>query len=319
MTKNAQEFSEQSRHGVLARQRPVLLGLTYRMLGSFADAEDVVQEGYLRWYRLTDREREAIASPRAWLIKTTSRIALDLLGSARARRERYVGQWLPEPVPTPGVWHSNAGSATAADPADSVSVDESVSMALLVVLEAMTPAERVCFTLHDVFAYTFPEIAEIVGRSPVACRQLATSARRRVRQERRTPVAPSEHAHLVRSFKTAWQTGDLAALIAILDPDATAITDGGGLVSASLDPLRGPDAIARFFLNVLDRQPGLGIRDGLVNGEPGLIANDHSGRTLAVISFSTSGAETIDRIWAVRNPDKLGVWEQTSPLAHPTA
>ncbi len=184
-----------------ARERGLLLGLSYRLLGSLADAEDAVQETYVRWYRLSEPERRAIASPRAWLVKTAGRIGLDMLRSARARRERYVGEWLPEPVPDPSRWSSQS-SDSITDPADRASVDESVSMALLIVLESMTPAERVAFVLHDVFRYPFAEVAEVVGRSPEACRQLASSARRRVRQSRGTPAAPAEHEAVVRSFRT---------------------------------------------------------------------------------------------------------------------
>ncbi|WGW11293.1 RNA polymerase sigma factor SigJ [Saxibacter everestensis] len=291
------------------QERSVLLGLSYRLLGSLADAEDAVQETYVRWYKLPEDERAEISSPRAWLIRTASRIGLDMLGSARVRREQYVGEWLPEPVPVPGIWNSHSAHSGPEDPADRVSLDASVSMALLVVLESMTPAERVAFVLHDVFRYTFPEVAEIVGRSPVACRQLASSARRRVRKEQRTPVAPSAHAEVVRSFKAAWQTGDLATLIGVLDPDATAITDGGGLVSASIEPLHGPETIARFFLGVFDRQPDLIVREELVNGEAGLIATDGEGRALAVITLASTFEGRVEHVWAVRNPEKLGVWE----------
>lgn len=302
-----------SRHGEppelvdAIRERSVLLGLSYRLLGSFADAEDAVQETYIRWYRLSDLERRGISYPRAWLIKTASRVGLDMLNTARARREHYVGEWLPEPIPAANRWSSQETSA-ALDPAERVTLDDSVSMALLIVLESMTPAERVAFILHDVFRYTFNEIADIVGRTPAACRQLASSARRRVREQQRTPVPPAEHAAAVQSFKTAWQTGNLAALIDVLDPDATAITDGGGLVSASLEPLHGPEAIARFFLGVLDRQPDLTIHEELVNGEPGLVATDSEDRTLAVLALATTDTGKIKQVWAVRNPQKLEVW-----------
>lgn len=291
------------------RERSVLLGLSYRLLGSLADAEDAVQETYIRWYRLTERERREVTHPRAWLVKTASRIGLDMLKSARARREQYIGEWLPEPLPGAGKWSTQQTEA-AIDPADRVTLDDSVSMALLVVLEAMTPAERVAFILHDVFRYTFPEIAEVVGRTPAACRQLASSARRRVREEQRTPVPPSEHAAAVRSFKTAWQTGDLAALIDVLDPEATAITDGGGLVSAALEPLHGPEAIARFLIGVYERQPDLTIREELVGGEPGLVATDTHDRTLAVLALTANADGKINQVWAIRNPEKLEVWAQ---------
>ena len=161
--------------GVMA-ERGRLIGLAYRLLGSLAEAEDAVQEAYARWYALTPDQQDAIGSPAAWLTTVASRICLDLLGSARARRERYVGQWIPEPLPGPAAW---ASTRPAADPADRVTLDESVSMAFLVVLESMTPAQRVTFILHDVFAYPFTDVAQIVGRTPAACRQLATSARRR--------------------------------------------------------------------------------------------------------------------------------------------
>ncbi len=302
--------------GDAIRERSVLLGLSYRLLGSLADAEDAVQETYIRWYRLSDEARRSIAHPRAWLIKTASRVGLDMLGSARARREQYVGEWLPEPVPAANRWSSQDGSTTL-DPAERVTLDDSVSMALLIVLESMTPAERVAFILHDVFRYTFGEIAEIVGRSPAACRQLASSARRRVREQQRTPVPRAEHVAAVQSFKVAWQTGDLAGLIEVLDPDATAITDGGGLVSASLEPLHRPEAIATFFLGVLERQPDVVIREEVVNGELGLVAADSRDLTLAVVSFVTTEDGRISRVWAVRNPRKLDRWRPPSPPSVP--
>ena len=161
-------------------ERRQLINLAYRLLGSLADAEDAVQETYARWYAMSGQQQEAIESPGAWLTTVASRICLDLLGSARARRERYVGEWIPEPLPDPAEWISGRSGGTTVDPADQVTLDESVSMAFLVVLEAMTPAERVAFILHDVFRYSFAEVAEIVGRTPAACRQLASSARRRI-------------------------------------------------------------------------------------------------------------------------------------------
>src|SRR5215216_2952099 len=162
-------------------ERRQLINLAYRLLGSLADAEDVVQETYARWYAMSPQQQEAIGSPGGWLTTVASRICLDLLGSARARRERYVGEWLPEPLPDRSEWLNGRPGGTTVDPADRVTLDESVNMAFLVVLEAMTPAERVAFILHDVFRYPFTEVAEITGRTPAACRQLASSARRRLR------------------------------------------------------------------------------------------------------------------------------------------
>ncbi|MGH3201803.1 MAG: sigma-70 family RNA polymerase sigma factor [Streptosporangiaceae bacterium] len=165
---------------VVMGERRQLINLTYRLLGSLAEAEDAVQEAYARWYALSAQQQDAIESPGAWLTTVASRICLNLLGSARARRETYVGEWIPEPLPEPAEWISLRPGGTAIDPADRVTMDESVSMAFLVLLESMTPAERVAFILHDVFRCPFAEVAEITGRTPAACRQLASSARRRI-------------------------------------------------------------------------------------------------------------------------------------------
>src|ERR1700727_4009319 len=204
-------------------ERRQLLNLAYRLLGSLADAEDAVQETYARWYAMSRERQDAIESPGAWLTRVASRISLDVLGSARVRRERYVGEWIPEPLPAPGEWMGGRTSGSTADPADRVTLDESVSMAFLVVLESMTPAERVAFVLHDVFGYPFPEVAEITGRTPAACRQLASTARRRITAAQ-APAAPTaQRAGVVREFKQAWEAQDISALIALLDPGATAI------------------------------------------------------------------------------------------------
>src|SRR5262249_30944511 len=184
-------------------ERRQLINLAYRLLGSLAEAEDAVQEAYARWYAMTAPQQDAIASPGAWLTTVASRICLDLLGSARARRERYVGAWVPQPLPDPPEWAPARPGAARARPARPGAWDESVPMAFLVVLEAMTPAERVALILHDVFGYPFADIAQIVGRTPAACRQLASSARRRVRAAQ-APAAPTaRQAGLVRAFKQA--------------------------------------------------------------------------------------------------------------------
>jgi RNA polymerase sigma factor (sigma-70 family) len=287
-------------------ERRQLINVAYRLLGSLAEAEDAVQETYARWYALTPRQRDAIASPGAWLTTVTSRICLDQLGSARARRERYVGQWIPEPLPEPAEWISSRPGAPA-DPADRITLDESVSMAFLVVLESMTPAERVAFILHDVFGYPFTEIARIVGRTPAACRQLASSGRRRVRAAH-SPAAPATagQAAIVRDFKNAWQTSDIAALVALLDPGATMTADGGGLATAALHPVEGAEQVARYLNGLAARAPGLTILERTVNGQPGLIAQ-RNGTTVTVFAFDIAG-DHITRIWAVRNPDKLRPW-----------
>ncbi|MEU2236795.1 sigma-70 family RNA polymerase sigma factor, partial [Streptomyces vietnamensis] len=172
---------------VVVGERRRLINLGYRLLGSLSEAEDAVQETYARWYAMSPRQRGAVDSPGAWLTTVAGRVCLDMLGSARVRRERYVGPWIPEPLPDRSEWavaHTDGDRSETVDPADRVTLDESVNMAFLVVLESMTPAERVAFILHDVFRYPFAEVSEIVGRSPAACRQLASSARRRIGSSR---------------------------------------------------------------------------------------------------------------------------------------
>jgi RNA polymerase sigma factor (sigma-70 family) len=297
-------------------ERRQLLNLAYRLLGSLADAEDAVQETYARWYAMSHQQQEAIQSPGGWLTKVASRICLDLLGSARARRERYVGEWLPEPLPEPTEWPGGRPTATTVDPADRITLDESVSMGFLVVLESMTPAERVAFILHDVFRYAFAEVAEITGRTPAACRQLASSARRRIRTSQAPAVPTARQAGIVRDFKKAWEAGDIGALIGLLDPDATMTADGGGLVRAALRPIQGGEQIARLAVDVAGRAPGnLRFLERTVNGQPGLVAQ-HDGVTVAVMAFDVAG-DRITHIWAVGNPDKLRPWT-VGPAPGPT-
>jgi len=290
-------------------ERRQLINLAYRLLGSLAEAEDAVQETYARWYAMSPEQQDAIEVPGAWLTKVASRICLDVLGSARARRERYVGEWIPEPLPEPGEWISGrpgGGTADPPDPADRVTLDESVNMAFLVVLESMTPAERVAFILHDVFRYSFAEIAEITGRTPAACRQLASSARRRLNAAQ-APAAPSaRQAGLVRDFRRAWEARDVGALIGLLDPGATVTADGGGLVSAALHPIEGGEQIAHYLVGIAGGAPGVTILERTVNGQPGLVALQ-DGVTVTVFAFDVAG-DRIRHIWAVRNPDKLRPW-----------
>jgi RNA polymerase sigma-70 factor (ECF subfamily) len=288
-------------------ERRRLINLAYRLLGSLADAEDAVQETYARWYAMSRQQQDAIESPGAWLTTVASRICLDLLGSARARRERYVGEWIPEPLPDPAEQLSGRPGGTTADPADRVTLDESVSMAFLVVLESMTPAQRVAFILHDVFRYPFAEVAEIVGRTPAACRQLASSARRRIGASQAPPAPAARQAGVVRDFKRAWEAGDIGALIGLLDPGATVTADGGGLVSAHLRPIEGAEQIARYLVDLAGRAPGnVTFLERSVNGQPGLVAQQ-DGVTVTVFAFDLAG-DRITHIWAVRNPGKLRPW-----------
>jgi RNA polymerase sigma-70 factor (ECF subfamily) len=287
-------------------ERPRLINLAYRLLGSLAEAEDAVQETYARWYAMSRQQQQAVEVPGAWLTKVASRICLDMLGSARARRERYVGQWIPEPLPEPAEWTGGRPGGTPADPADRVTLDESVSMAFLVVLESMTPAERVALILHDVFRYTFAEVAEVTGRTPAACRQLASSARRRIRASQAPATPPARQAGIVRNFKKAWEATDIDALIALLDPDATVVADGGGLATAALLPIEGAEQIARFLADIVGRAPSLTFLERTVNGQPGLVAQQ-DGVTETVIAFHITG-DQINHIWAIRNPNKLRPW-----------
>ncbi len=288
-------------------ERRQLINLAYRLLGSLAEAEDAVQETYARWYAMSRQQQDAIGSPGGWLTTVASRICLDLLGSARARRERYVGEWIPEPLPEPAEWTTGRPGGSTVDPADQVTLDESVGMAFLVVLESMTPAQRVAFILHDVFRYSFAEVAEIVGRTPAACRQLASSARRRIRASQ-APVTPAaRQAGLVRDFKKAWEAGDIDALVGLLDPGATVTADGGGLAPAALRPIEGGEQIARYLAELAGRAPGnVTFLERTVNGQPGLVAQQ-DGVTVTVFAFHLAG-DRITHIWAVRNPGKLRPW-----------
>jgi RNA polymerase sigma factor (sigma-70 family) len=285
-------------------ERRRLINLGYRLLGSLAEAEDVVQETYVRWYAQSPEQQDAIGSPRAWLTTVASRICLDVLGSARARRERYVGEWVPEPLPDRAEW---------TDPGDRVTLDESVTMAFLVVLESMTPAERVAFVLHDVFGYPFAEVAEVVGRTPAACRQLASSARRRTRG---APTPAAAAGRVVRDFKRAWEAGDIGALVGLLDPDATVVVDGGGLVSSAPRPIEGAARVADHLIGIAVRAPGMTIVERTVNGRPGLVAL-RDGVAVTVAAVDVEGGRVV-RIWAVRNPEKLRAWTGDGSGSRPT-
>ncbi|MFD8948568.1 RNA polymerase sigma factor SigJ [Streptomyces xanthophaeus] len=304
--------AEPSPSAVVSERRQ-LTNLAYRLLGSLAEAEDAVQETYTRWYAMSREQREVIESPGAWLTTVAGRICLDVLGSARVRRERYVGAWIPEPLPDRTEWAG--GGAEPGDPADRITLDESVNMAFLVVLESMTPAERVAFILHDVFRYPFAEIARIVGRTPAACRQLAASARRRVHATQgpaaRAASGQSGQADVVRHFKEAWEAKDIKALVGLLDPDATMTADGGGLVGTVLRPVEGGEPIAQYLIHISDKAPGLKLLERTVNGRPGLVAQ-LADVTVTVAAFGVTGGR-ITRIWAVRNPEKLRAWTGNGP------
>jgi RNA polymerase sigma factor (sigma-70 family) len=305
-SRSGQEWPDQELSAIMSERRR-LIGLAYRLLGSLAEAEDAVQETYARWYALSRPDQEAIESPGAWLTTVASRICLNLLGSARARRETYVGEWLPEPLPGQSEWMGGPPGGSTVDPADRVTLDESVSMAFLVVLESMTPAERVALVLHDVFRYPFAEVAEITGRTPAACRQLASSARRRIRAAQAPATPAGRQAVIIRSFKLAWQAKDIEALIGLLDPEAVATADSGGLAITFVDPIEGSEQIARAWAEIARQaRSNMTLLERTVNGQPGLIAQQ-DGRTVTVFAFEFAG-DRIKHIWAMRNPDKLRSW-----------
>jgi len=260
---------------VFEAHRARLLRVAYATVGSVSEAEDCVQEA---WLRLRAQDPASIRDLGAWLTTTVSRLAYDTLGSARARRERYVGPWLPEPL---------VEDLAADDPADRVTLDESVSMALLVVLERLSPAERTAFLLHDVFGLKFEEIAGVVGRTPAAVRQLASRARRHVEDGR--PRFPPTLAQQRR-------------LVALLDPGVVWRSDGGGKVSAARPAKPGAQNVARWLI-ALARRPPRSLRMAMVNGAPGLVMRDGDG-VLTVIAF-TIDADRITAMDVMRNPDKL--------------
>ncbi|GAA4220032.1 RNA polymerase sigma-70 factor (ECF subfamily) [Streptosporangium album] len=270
--------------------RPRLVGVAYGLLGSLDEAEDVVQDA---WLRLGRADREQIQDITGWLVVTVSRLALDVLRSARVRREEYVGPWLPEPV------------VTGADPADRVTLAESMSMAMLVVLESLSPAERTAFVLHDVFGLPFEEVAQAVGRSPAACRQLAARARRHVASRApRFEVDATEHRRVVEAFARASTGDDIDALVALLDPDVVLRSDGGGVVSAARRPIHGAEKVARFLIRVAGR---LSVRSrfapATVNGWPGLL-RFRNGELSGVFGLTVADGR-VTEIFIVMNPEKL--------------
>jgi RNA polymerase sigma-70 factor, ECF subfamily len=271
--------------------RPALVGLAYRMLGSVTEAEDAVQEAYLRLER---QGIDGIDNVGGWLNRTTSRICLDRLSSAQARREVYVGPWLPEPLVTE--------DATAGP----VELAESVSMAFLVVLESLSPAERVAFLLHDVFGYDHAELAEVLDRSEAACRQLVSRARKHVEARRpRFEPDPAARAAAADRFLAACRTGDVAGFLAAVAPDVVLRSDGGGKVSAARRPVAGADRVARFFRGLVQQAPpGILVEARWCNGAPGMVIGFPGQRPEVVFALDVvDGA--VAAIHAIRNPAKL--------------
>jgi RNA polymerase sigma-70 factor (ECF subfamily) len=278
-----------------------LLGLAYRMLGSMAEAEDTVQDAYLRWH---DADRASVGDARAYLMTTTTRICLDVLKSARVRREEYVGPWLPDPVTDTASLAPDAQTELAED----------LSVALLLALDCLSPLERAAFLLHDVFDYSFEQVAQTLGRNEAACRQLASRARTRVREAR--PAAARQarsaasgvdpkHSALVSAFIDASRSGDVAALTRMLARDARVVSDGGGKVPAALNVIEGADRCAAFVAGVVRKgwTADTAVRFDTINGLPGVMLSGPRGL------FQTTAFEIEDglvtAIYVVRNPDKL--------------
>jgi RNA polymerase sigma-70 factor (TIGR02957 family) len=287
---------------VFDRHRRLLFSVAYQMLGSVADAEDVVQDTWLRW---SAADRSAVADERAYLVQITTRLALDRLGSARARRESYVGPWLPEPLLTRG---APVGSGPPApEPEDAVELGEMVSLALLVVLETLSPAERAVFVLREVFGMPVAEVAEALGRTEAAVRQMAHRAREHVQaRQPRFDTDRQAQREVTERFFAAVAGGDIEALLAALAPDVVLISDGGGKTKAALRPITGSDKVARWLVAIAQQGasiPDLRIEVAEVNGWPAIVG--WSGvEPFGSISLTLADGR-IEQVLVVVNPDKL--------------
>ncbi|HVX53860.1 RNA polymerase sigma-70 factor [Nocardioides sp.] len=278
--------------------RSLLFTVAYEMLGSAADAEDVVQETWLRWRAV---DRAGVRDPRAYLVRAVTRQALNRLRTLARRREEYVGEWLPEPL------------LTSPDVAEDVELAESLSLAMLTVLETLTPTERAVFVLHEVFAESYDEIAAALDKSVAAVRQIAHRAREHVAARRpRSKVSEQERRRVVARFLAALETGDLAGLVDVLAPDVVLVTDGGGVKKAALRPIVGVEKVLRFLIAV---QPPDSAVDGVavvVNGEPALRI-DVDGEPDSIVTAEVDGGAVV-RLFVVRNPEKLRRIAEETPL-----
>ncbi len=285
--------------------RPLLFSIAYRMLGSVGDAEDVVQDAYLRYHRALEDGTE-IESPKAYLSAVTTRLAIDVLRSARLRRETYVGQWLPEPLLT---------DPQAPDPAQASASADSLSMAFLLVLERLSPVERAVFLLHDVFGYEFAEIATIVDKSPDNCRQVAVRARRHVSENRpRFEASRARREELADRFVAAFVEGDVDGLVDLLAADVVVTGDSGGVPPSWSRPIVGRDKVARLLLGLaeqLQRLDHVTMERLEVNGQPGAVVRDADGALVNVFSFDVVDG-SVRAVRSVISRDKL---RHLGPLA----
>jgi RNA polymerase sigma-70 factor (ECF subfamily) len=280
------------------RHRARLFGLAYRMLGDVDEAEDIVQEAYLRWYRADDRRD--IRSSEAWLVRVVSRLAVDRLRRLRTERAMYPGPWLPEPIAT----DAPAAPSTPASPDLNAELASDLSVALLVLLEQLAPEERAAFLLREVFGMDYEEIASTLERRPDAVRQMVHRARERVRADRpRVPTPPDAHARILEQFVQALSADDAPGVLALLAPEVTLATDGGGRAAAARKWLRGRDRVARFMLGVMRKfWRGSSKRIARINGKPALLA---FGSTLHSVTTIDVEDGRIRSILTVRNPEKL--------------
>lgn len=274
--------------------RPKLFGIAYRMLGTVADAEDVLQDAYLRYAASKPAD---LRSVEAWLVTIITRLCLDRIKSAQAQREVYVGPWLPEPL--------MAGAPPEArDPAEHMADLESISFAFVLLLQSLTPEERAVFLLREVFDYDYADIATFIGKSEEACRQLFSRAKKHIAEHRpRIKTTPAEHQRVLASFMQAVSTGDLAGLMQLMSDDVTVASDGGGKASAATHPLHGPEHAARFIIGLAKKSSDLSFEVTPVNGQLGiLIRNAGKLETMAVLDIAE---EHIRAVYFIRNPDKL--------------
>lgn len=291
---------------VFAENRPTLLGLAYRMLGSIMDAEDCVQEAFLRWRRIVaEGGEETIQSPRTYLCSLVTHLCIDQLRSARVRREAYVGVWLPEPVVT-----LNASSEEAADPVEAAMLGESLSMAFMRLLERLSPVERAVFLLHQVFGYEYEEIAAIVDKSVENCRQISRRAQQHLASQRpRFDTGREERERITSQFIQTCGSGDMQGLIAMLSEDIVLYSDGGGKVHAAIKPVFGREKVARMLIRLTAKShPGTEVRVVSVNGSPGVVLY-LNGTAFSVLALEV-GQEKLREIEIIVNPEKL----QSVPL-----
>lgn len=291
---NTEALAGQTHLKLFDHYKPLLFSIAYRMLGSVADAEDKLQETFIRWQQTSLAE---IQSYKAFLVTILSRLCIQHLQSARVTREEYVGPWLPEPICTD----------ETVDPAEAFRMQESLSMAFLLLLEKLTPNERAAFLFHEVFEYDYGEVAEILGKSEANCRQIVLRARQHVSKNRpRFSPSPEEHKKLLEAFLAACSQGDMQGLVTLLSNDVVLYSDGGGKATAAINPIFGSDRVARFLIGAVKKlaPEGVSTRVAQVNGQPSIIYFSPAGKVGCVVSLDVVNGK-LRNIYVVTNPNKL--------------